>query len=53
MVKYPELRGKVVDAEALMAYIFENHYHPINETGDGDPVVRSLLLELWLRHHAK
>lgn len=49
---YPELHGYVVDAQALMTYIFEHHRHSEN-VGEGDPYVMSLPLDRWLRDNAR
>lgn len=50
--EYPELRGKTVSAEALMAYVYENHQH-LNLDGEGNPVVvMSVPLEAWLREQS-
>jgi hypothetical protein len=46
---YPELRGQVVDAEALMTYIFNHHEH---HGAEGTPYVPSLPLDQWLRDQA-
>jgi hypothetical protein len=51
MVEYPELRGLVVSAEELMAYIFDHHSH--GPSPDYWPHVPSLPLERWLRNNAR
>lgn len=48
---YPELGGKMVPADELMQWVFENHEH--SNTPDSDPYVWSLPLERWLREAAR
>lgn len=52
-VEYPELRGKTVDAEALMVYVFNKHWHPARSDGNDAPVVDSLPLDTWIRENAE
>lgn len=51
-VEYPALRGKTVDAEKLMVYVFNKHFHTDIGDREGVPVVESLPLDAWIRANA-
>lgn len=49
---YPEVAGKSVPAQVLLAYLFREHEHPDPDDDDASPVVDSLALDRFIRQFA-
>lgn len=48
---YPELEGKTIPAGIMLAFVFMEHEHPLED--DGPPMVQSLALENFIRVTAR